>query len=58
MYLSNDGLSPTGIGSVGKAVQLTGGRIYSLDGREVRTDGRSGLLPHGIYIKNGKKVKM
>ena len=56
--MSNDGLSPTGIGSVGKAVQLTGGRIYSLDGREVRTDGRSGLLPHGIYIKNGKKVKM
>lgn len=58
VYLSNDGLSPTGIGSVGKAVQLTGGRIYSLGGREVRTDGRSGLLPHGIYIKNGKKVKM
>lgn len=56
IYLSHDGLTPTAIGSVPLAPARRGGRVYGLDGRLLRTDGRLADLPHGIYIMDGRKV--
>lgn len=45
--------TPTGIENI-NTYKTTTNRIYTLDGRFVGTD--PDLLPHGLYIINGKKI--
>ena len=45
--------TPTGIETI-NTYKTTTNRIYTLDGRFVGTD--PDLLPHGLYIINGKKI--
>jgi len=58
VYLSNDGVTPTGIENIKAASDAIqeGDGIYDLSGRRIGTYGKSDNLQKGVYIINGKKV--
>ena len=47
-------IPPTSIHAINSANDIDG-KIYTLDGRLVRTNGIVDNLPKGVYIMNGKK---
>ena len=49
-----DDILPTGISSIHQDNHEPSTSVYRLDGRKVKT--AFDTLPHGIYIKDGKKV--
>ena len=58
IFLSNDANATSGIQHTMKPEKNYHRNIYSITGQLLRTDGQQSLLPKGIYIVNGKKIKM